>query len=61
MKKALIGMGIMWFFLILVGVTMSSVDDRNTAACEKPETLLTVHKFNGTTAQKSLGIHFPVR
>jgi hypothetical protein len=61
MKKTLIGMGILWFFLMLVGVTMSSVDDRNTAACEKPETLSAVHKSNGTAAQKRLGIHFPVR
>jgi hypothetical protein len=61
MKKALIGMGILWFFLILVGVTMSSFDDRITTACEKPSMLLTVHKFNGTAAQKRLGIHFPTR
>ena len=61
MKKILVGVGVFWFVLILVGATISLVDSQKRATCDRLATLSSVDEFNETSSQKGYALHFPVR
>jgi hypothetical protein len=61
MKKALVGVGVLWFLLILVTATLAIVDDRKRTSCDKLAISSSLDKLNGMDSQKSYALHFPVR
>ena len=60
MKKSLVGVFVLWFLLILAGVTVSFYDSQKIASCENLANLLPVDEFNGIATQKSYALRFPV-
>ena len=61
MKKALFGVSVLWFFLILACVILSSADGRKTDTCDKLATLSSADEVTDVDSQKSYALQFPVR
>ncbi|WP_153810989.1 hypothetical protein [Paraglaciecola arctica] len=61
MKKALIGVWVGSFLLMLICLIVLYTDSRNTATCHKLATLSSIDKSNGIDSQKSYALRFPVR
>lgn len=59
-EKALIGVGVLWLFLIFACVILLSAEDRKSSVCEKSTALSSEEEFNGIDAIKSYAKHFPV-
>ena len=61
MKKALVGLGILWFLLILVVVTLLFAEGQKKAGCHKLAALESPKNPNGIDSQKSYALLYPVR
>jgi hypothetical protein len=61
MKKALIGITVFWFVLILAGLTLSPADNRKRSTCDKLATWSSVDEPNTIVQKKSYALRFPVR
>jgi hypothetical protein len=61
MKKALVGISVLCFFIILAGATLSLAENRKRATCNQLETLSPIDDFNKINLQKRYALQFPVR
>jgi hypothetical protein len=60
MKKALIGLWVCSFLLIVTCIAVLSADPGNAISCNKLATVSSIDKPSGIDSQKSYALRFPV-